>query len=684
MATSFLETYATDSGSNLNGGTGGTVVSREGWQSGANQFKGSSLDLSGVSAAGNEVVAVRPSGVDLPCLLGLVTGADDSADTIDWSSTKKFVDASTARVCAFVSGNGADSGTTIYDLCGNTISRDGTGSYTSTAQSKYGGSSIYCPGSYASGFRIAHNTNQQFGSGAFTLACWVRVTDKEKLANSCIHKYGYGSGATENRSWGFGIAPTSGGSNRLWLTYSTGGTSATQVDVFKNATLANDTWYHIAICRSGNTLYWFLDGVSLGTTAFSATLYNGTSDVCVGRYGTFSGSSTYDTLALGGWISGILITNTAVWTSGFTPPTSHLTATVGGEWANPQGASYWPLDQSGFGALQDGSGNRVRYNVSGASTMTAGITVTTSATAPVRVEGYTSTAGDEGHWTCQSSSAINQITIGASGELLHTNVVSTASTGTGAGVILSSTNAEVHSCVIHGQRGQGILASGSGGGSSITGCEIYDVGKANTSGHSAISLGSSATMFKIARNKLRDSSGSNIAGIRVVRGGTIVANEVSAMGAEAIVFAPTQAERLVCKDNYLASNGSHGIKIDSTSAVAVVSCDNNVITSNTGTGIYGTGSSKRLGTATNNAFRANAAETSSLDCICESGSITLTAAPYVDGVPSDEITGTGLWDLDGVTNYVNVGPYYVEPSGAAVFPVIGSSVVRLLGVWSNA
>lgn len=688
MATTFFETYATDSGANTNGGTGGSVVSFPGAiQTGTNQATVSGTDLSAISAAGSMLAHIGPTGITAPCVHGIVTAVDNTAKTVDWSSTKKMTSSGNGSCVLSFGGQGANNGTTFRTLQGHTVTRVGTNIVTSTTRSIYGGSSLSftstADGNYLT---IPHSTDWDLAAGDFWLEWWGYGQSGGPATDEyCVMMHW---GTTDPlRGWGCGYCDKSSGvyGKSIWFTYSlTGSFGGGQYDKYIGGlTIAQDTWYHYAIGRSGNTLYFFLDGTLVGTKAMTHTIYNPSTPLVIGSYGL---QTALPQLHMQGNLAGLrVVKGQCEHTTSFTRPGSLDTITIGGEWKNPQGAIAWPLDQSGLGALSDSAGHRVRCNLKGTSTLTSGIVGATTATTPVRVEGYTTSPGDEGHWTVTSAAAINVITLGTAGELLHTNVVSTATTGNGSGVVLSGTNAEVHSCNIHGHLGMGIYSSSGGGGSAITGNEIYDCGKSNTSGYAAILLGSSASGAHLARNKVRDCSGSNIAGIRVSRAAVMEDNHLSAMGAEGIVITPSTAERFVVKSNYLDSNGSHGIKIDSTSAVVAANLDNNVVTSNTGTGIYGTGTNKRLGTATNNAFRANAAETSGLDCLCESGSITLTAAPYDgSGTPSDEITGTGLWDLDGVTNYPNVGPYYSAASGGSVFPVIGSSIVKTLGVWSNA
>jgi hypothetical protein len=81
------------------------------------------------------------------------------------------------------------------------------------------------------------------------------------------------------------------------------------------------TWSHVAVVRSSTTITLYLNGVSIGSTTTALT---STAGGCyIGRAWTTVGYFS-------GYISNLRFNNTtAVYTSGFTPPTSALTATTG-------------------------------------------------------------------------------------------------------------------------------------------------------------------------------------------------------------------------------------------------------------------------------------------------------------------------------------------------------------------
>jgi len=90
---------------------------------------------------------------------------------------------------------------------------------------------------------------------------------------------------------------------------------------FTSSSFVNNAWYHVAICRSGTNMYCYLNGTQIGTTQTDSTNFTGTTSGTLG-----SGVSTY----FNGFISNFrVVKGTALYTSNFTPSTTHLTAVSG-------------------------------------------------------------------------------------------------------------------------------------------------------------------------------------------------------------------------------------------------------------------------------------------------------------------------------------------------------------------
>lgn len=91
-----------------------------------------------------------------------------------------------------------------------------------------------------------------------------------------------------------------------------------------SATIAANTWVHLAVCRSGSTVKSYVNGV------LDATITNSTSFTGVVRVGAEWYNGAVGGTLMNGYISNLrLVTGTALYTSNFTPSTTPLTAVSG-------------------------------------------------------------------------------------------------------------------------------------------------------------------------------------------------------------------------------------------------------------------------------------------------------------------------------------------------------------------
>ena len=168
----------------------------------------------------------------------------------------------------------------------------------SNTQAKFGDTSMYFDGS--GDYALFPNT--PFGTGDFTVECWVRC-----LGTS------YDKGVWDNHT-------SSGSSDGLTLTRIT----EQQFRLFGtgelirsgNFTITN-TWVNVAVVRSSGTLNLFVNGVSQGTTSFTTNM-NSTADFVIGG-GRYSGGP--ETGSLNAFIDEFRISHMARYTSNFTPAT---------------------------------------------------------------------------------------------------------------------------------------------------------------------------------------------------------------------------------------------------------------------------------------------------------------------------------------------------------------------------
>lgn len=174
----------------------------------------------------------------------------------------------------------------------------------STARSKFGGSSAYFDGASDN---LVVKENFSFPNGSdFTIEFWV---NEDIIQNA---KYIAGQTAGDI----FIGHDTAVYSNRL-------GVGIVNVGWYADfgMTLAADTWYHVAISRSGTNVYYFVDGV-LKLTQTSGTLT--TAEWKFSGMTLGSELTTYNT-PLNGYIDEVRVSKTARYTAAFTPTTVPFT-----------------------------------------------------------------------------------------------------------------------------------------------------------------------------------------------------------------------------------------------------------------------------------------------------------------------------------------------------------------------
>lgn len=190
-------------------------------------------------------------------------------------------DPSFSSVSSLLHFNGTDGSTTFTDVTGKTWTAVGNAQI-DTADSKFGGASGLFDGTgdYLS---TADHDDFSFGSGDFTIECWLNTTDAST-------QKGVISKRTNGSSTGleFLVEKQSGTINcYLW-----DGSSITTIS--SAVAIQSNTWHHVAITRSGSTVKIFIDGVEQGSGTFSGTIPNQTSGVRVGGTDTTPTIRTFD------------------------------------------------------------------------------------------------------------------------------------------------------------------------------------------------------------------------------------------------------------------------------------------------------------------------------------------------------------------------------------------------------
>jgi hypothetical protein len=183
----------------------------------------------------------------------------------------------------------------------------------STAQSKFGGGSMYFDGNgdYCLG---PTSPSFEFGSGDFTIEAWLyRTADSGQYDSEIV---GYGNPNTLN-GWHFGLSGSSGGTaNRIQLNLNYSGYL-----VISSGTIPVNTWTHVAVTRSGTSFKVFINGNQDGSATSSATPTTTSSSRLYVGTGAYDPGSVNRTIT--GYIDDLRITKgVARYTANFTPPSA--------------------------------------------------------------------------------------------------------------------------------------------------------------------------------------------------------------------------------------------------------------------------------------------------------------------------------------------------------------------------
>jgi hypothetical protein len=177
---------------------------------------------------------------------------------------------------------------------------------------RYTGGLVYnAPGGWSGYFdgsgdtvSAASNTSLIFGTGDFTVECWINSGSQPGSYNTFI-------GGDTTGSFLFSLSG-SGTSTALYINaYGSAGIYNQSI------TFAQGTWFHIAATRSGTSLRIFVNGIQLGATVTDSTNFSAATRI-VGGAGTANQN-------FNGYISNVrIVKGTAVYTSNFIPPVGAL------------------------------------------------------------------------------------------------------------------------------------------------------------------------------------------------------------------------------------------------------------------------------------------------------------------------------------------------------------------------
>ena len=218
--------------------------------------------------------------------------------------------------------DGSNGATTTSDLSSknNTVVFYGNAQL-STAQSKFGGSSLLLDGT-GDYLQIANQSYFDFSTNDWTIECWFYLDSSTSGTYNTLLDMGNGSAPGSGPYW----TAVKNDSGTYYIGAALDSTTAGDWDVLNNlaiSTLSADTWNHFAISRAGSNFKVFLNGTSVATGTSASAMRDENSTVKIGARGQSTANNYFK-----GYIDDVRITTgVARYTSNFTPPTtSHLTS----------------------------------------------------------------------------------------------------------------------------------------------------------------------------------------------------------------------------------------------------------------------------------------------------------------------------------------------------------------------
>ena len=199
-------------------------------------------------------------------LAASVTGAA----TVTNSNLQLF-DPNFANVSLLLHGNGSNNGTVFTDNSPNgfTITRNNS-VVTSTTKFKFGTASLRFPSVSGDYLTAPDNTDFVYGTGDFTIEFFFNVDNVSGIK----HLYDQRPLSTDGAYFTFRL----NGNSCEYVA-----NSAVQIS---GGTVVADTWYHVAISRSGTSTRLYFNGSQIGSTYTDSTNYlNGTGRPMIGGSG---------------------------------------------------------------------------------------------------------------------------------------------------------------------------------------------------------------------------------------------------------------------------------------------------------------------------------------------------------------------------------------------------------------
>ena len=150
---------------------------------------------------------------------------------------------------------------------GRTVTAYG-GAAVSTAQSKWGGASLYCDGS-GDYLQAASSSSFDWSAGDAVVEAWIRLSDMSVTRHLC----GTTSGTSDGKT---GCYVESNGT----IAISKIGVNAVSSSA---GVISANTWYHVAFVKNGSAAYIYVNGTQVASGSASAAWSSGSAPFSIGR-----------------------------------------------------------------------------------------------------------------------------------------------------------------------------------------------------------------------------------------------------------------------------------------------------------------------------------------------------------------------------------------------------------------
>jgi hypothetical protein len=277
---------------------------------------GTHLDDAGYVKMGNfiagKVAPLLVTGFNPQSIAFLLSGTTTTPPSTTTTTTPPTTGTVTAGTVLLIAGTGSNNSTNITDATGKTVSRSGS-PVISTAQSQYGGSSIYLDGS--SFLTVGTSTDFDFGTGDFTIELFARPTELQRQFGGLISR-----GDETDNQWTFSYNGSSAnpdlfirnnGSYDLITTSSSG--------------LTLNAWQHVALVSKGGVRKVYINGITVATSSNARSMETMATSkrINIGAFPTPNTAGSPEQEKFKGYLQGIKFTKgTALYDGNFTPPAS--------------------------------------------------------------------------------------------------------------------------------------------------------------------------------------------------------------------------------------------------------------------------------------------------------------------------------------------------------------------------